>query len=349
MCACVSVCEHLHKGKHQKGLQGSTIQSLCSTDVSPKTWPTQVQCSQIPFPPCVSSFGKWNHPKDRKKQNPTRQNIFPRDVTSTRHVSMPWFVSSMLPNPPGWVSSPCLSHSLAALALLHPMWRPSVGSLDPWLWMGLVSRRVGRWPLCHPTPSLPAFQSLAVSLYLWPSNHQRPSPYRAGHLSYPVSSMDGDSFSDIHILHRPAEPPSIPSYVSLNPPSCLAAHPVLSSLNSMFSTAPQRGFSSLFAQDTCSSPRASYSLTWQAQMLTQHLLYPRQHPFTLRSSPPRNWQRSFNAPNCFPRTGPHRAKEVLLLDLSNYLQRVDIMTWVLLVSKWWKILDSIGQAWNLTA
>ena len=189
-----------------------------------------------------------------------------------------------------------------------------------------MSRRVRRWHHCHLTPSLPAFQSLAVSLYLWPSNRQRPSPYRAGHLSYPVSPMDGDSSADIHILHRPAAPSSVPSYMPLNPPSCLAAHLFLSSLNSTLSSVPQRAFSSLFAQDTCSSPRASYSRKWQVQMLTQHLLYPPQHPFTLRSSPPRNWQPSCNAPKCFPRTGPHRAKEVLLLDLSNYLQCVDIMT-----------------------
>ena len=75
-------------------------------------------------------------------------------------------------------------------------------------------------------------------------------------------------------------------------------------------------------------------------MLTQHLLYPQQHPFTFRSSSPKNRHPSSKIPNGVPRSGPQRAQEVLLLDLFHYLQCTDIMTWIVVV-----VVQSLSPVW----
>lgn len=100
-------------GHLQKGLQGFTVQPLCSTDASPKIKPTKVQCSQIPLLRYVSSWGKWIHPK-KKKWNPARHNIFPCDITSTFSTPQVLFPKCHQG------SSPCLSHPSATLTPLHP-------------------------------------------------------------------------------------------------------------------------------------------------------------------------------------------------------------------------------------
>lgn len=194
-------------GHLQDGLQEVTIQSLCSTEASTKIKPTKVQCSQIPFLQRVSSWGKWIHPK--KKWNPARHNIFPCDITSTFSM-LPFLFPKCYQ-----VSSPCLSHPSATLTPLHPAWMPAASSLKSWLWSGLVSSRGRRPCLCYLTPSRSLVHSLAVSPYLWPSNRQGPSLCRPGHLSCPVSPVDGygDSSSDLHVLQGPAGPPSIPFYL----------------------------------------------------------------------------------------------------------------------------------------
>ena len=159
-------------GHLQKGLQGFTVQPLCSTDASPKIKPTKVQCSQIPFLQYVSSWGKWIHPK--KKWNPARYNIFPCDITST--FSMPQFLFPKCHRG----SSPCLSHSSAILTPLHPAWMPSASSLESWLWSGLVSsseETVSLLPDCLPASCpwlgcvpLPVAHQLsgAFSVQAWP-------------------------------------------------------------------------------------------------------------------------------------------------------------------------------------
>ena len=194
-------------GEHlQKGLQEFTIQSLCSTDASPKIKPTKVQCSQIPFLQPVSPWGKWIHPK-KKKWNPARHNIFPCDVTST--FSMPQFLFPKCHQ----VSSLFFSHPSATLTPLHSTWMPAASSLKSWLWSGLVSSRMRRPCLCYLTPSQSTVHSLAVSPYLWPSNCQGPSLCRPGHLSCPISPVDGDGSSDLHVLQGPAGSPSFLFYL----------------------------------------------------------------------------------------------------------------------------------------
>ena len=61
-------------------------------------------------------------------------------------------------------------------------------------------------------------------------------------------------------------------------------------------------------------------------MLMQHLLYPQQHPFTFRSSPPKTQHPSSKSPNGVPRSGPHRAQDASVgpLQLSSMYWHYDL-------------------------